>query len=71
MLLTMSCIKFCYAYINFKRTNQNSSPSKISQSINGERRFCDRNGTALLVKANSSFSESKKNFARWIKRETF
>ena len=52
-------IKFCYVHGNFKRANQNCSPSKISQSINGEWRTCDRND-------NNSFSESKKNLIKLI-----
>ena len=63
MILT-SYINFCYVYVDFKQTSQSSSPSKISQSINGEWRTCDRNGK-------NSFSESKKNFGRLMKRGTF
>ena len=54
-----SYIKSCYVFINFKRTNQSCSSSKIGQSINAEWRTCYR-----------SFSESKKNFGRLIKQET-
>ena len=36
--------KLCYVYVKFKRTNESSSPLKISQSINFEWRSCDRNG---------------------------
>ena len=43
---------------------ENCSPSKISQSANGEWRTCDRNG-------NNSFSKSKKNFGSLMKRGTF
>ena len=43
---------------------KNCSASKIGQSINGEWRTCDRNG-------NNSFSKSKKNFGRLMKRGTF
>ena len=57
-------IKFRYVYVNFKRTNQSCSPSKSRQSVNGERRTCDRNG-------NNSFSESEKNVCRLMKRGTF
>ena len=39
-----SYIKFCYAYVKFKRANQSCSPSKIRESINGKWRTCDRNG---------------------------
>ena len=39
-----SYIKLCYVYVQFKRANQSCSPSKISQSVNLERRNCDRNG---------------------------
>ena len=54
----------CYNIsVNFKRTNQNGSPSKIIQAINGEWRTCDRNGS-------NSFSESKKNFDCLMKQGT-
>ena len=43
---------------------ENCSPSKISQSGNGEWRTCDRNG-------NNSFSKSKKKFGSLMKRGTF
>ena len=43
---------------------KNCSPSKISESINGEWSTCDRNG-------NNSFGKSKKNFCRLMKRGTF
>ena len=46
----MSIIKFCYVYIKFKRTNQSSAPSKISQSINVEWCTCDRNGKQLVIR---------------------
>ena len=60
----MSFIKFCNVSVNFKRTNQNCSPLKIIQSINGEWHTCDRNG-------NSSFNKSKKNFGCLMKQGTF
>ena len=66
-----SYIKFCYVYVNFKQSNKSSSPTKISQSINGEWRTCDRNGlviTILLVKARKVvwWSEERSN---WKKRK--
>ena len=60
----MSYTKLCSVYVQFKRANQSSSPSKIRQSINVEWCTCDRNG-------NNSFSEIKKNFGCLIKQETF
>ena len=57
-------IKFCYVYVNIKQTNQSCSPSKISQSVNGEWRTCDGN-------ENNFFSKSKKKFGCLKKRGTF
>ena len=63
MVLTM----FSQVILNFvmfmlvsNESIKNCSPSKISQSINGEWRTCDRNG-------NNSFSKSNKNFGRLMK----
>ena len=56
-----SYIRLCNLYyIKPNRTNQSCSPSKISQSINVEWRTC-------IELVSNSFSESKKNFFRFIK----
>ena len=39
-----SYVKLYYVHVNFERTNQSYWSSKISQSINVERRTWDRNG---------------------------
>ena len=42
--LLLKAVNVLYVYVQFKRTNQSCSPSKISQSITIEWRTCDGNG---------------------------
>ena len=41
--LLLKAVNVLYVYVQFKRTNQSCSPSKISQSITIEWRTCDGN----------------------------
>ena len=53
--LLLKAVNVLYVYVQFKRTNQSCSPSKISQSITIKWHTCDGNSKY------NSFRESKKN----------
>ena len=61
--LLLKAVNVLYVYVQFKRTNQSYSPSKISQSL--------LNGALVMEMVNNSFIESKKNYDRLIKRKRF
>ena len=61
--LLSKAVNVLYVYVQFKRTNQSYSPSKISQSL--------LNGALVMQMVNNSFIESKKNYDCLIKRKRF
>ena len=62
--LLLKAVNVLNVYVQFKLTNQSCTPWKISQSITIE-------WPPVMKMVNNSFSESKKNFGRLIKREKF
>ena len=73
-LLTMfysSYIKLCYAYVEFKRTNQSCSPSKISQSIKVEWRNCDKNEKQFFQWKKARNVLIEKKIEKWTVKNIF
>ena len=54
----------CYVYVNFKRINQSYWLQKLANQLM-------LNSALVIEMLHNSFSESKKNFGRLIKRGTF